>query len=69
MDHVAAQGRAMAAADGPVLAYCASGNRSSILWALSQAGKTPTDDLIEAGGRAGYNLEPVRQQIDQLARG
>ena len=68
MDHVETQGRALADAGGPVLAYCASGNRSAILWALSQAGAVPTDDLVEAGGRAGYNLEPVRQQIDQLAR-
>ncbi len=69
MDHVETQGRALAASDGPVFAYCASGNRSAILWALSQAGAVPTDDLIAAGGRAGYNLEPVRQQIDALARG
>ena len=33
-------------ADGPVFAYCASGNRSSVVWALTQAGKVPADDLI-----------------------
>jgi uncharacterized protein (TIGR01244 family) len=69
MEHIETQGRALAEAGGPVFAYCASGNRSSILWALSQAGRIPTDDLVEAGARAGYNLEVVRQQIDQLARG
>ena len=68
MDHIDMQGRALAESDGPVFAYCASGNRSSILWALSQAGRVPTDDLVEAGARAGYNLEVVRPQIDQLAR-
>jgi uncharacterized protein (TIGR01244 family) len=68
MEHVETQGRALAESSGPVFAYCASGNRSSILWALSQAGKIPTDDLVEAGARAGYNLEVVRPQIDQLAR-
>jgi uncharacterized protein (TIGR01244 family) len=68
MEHIEAQGRALAESSGPVFAYCASGNRSSILWALSQAGKIPTDDLVEAGARAGYNLEVVRPQIDQLAR-
>jgi uncharacterized protein (TIGR01244 family) len=67
MDHIETQGQALAEADGPVFAYCASGNRSSILWALSQAGHVPTDDLLAAGARAGYNLEPVRPQIDQLA--
>ena len=68
MEHIETQGRALAEADGPVFAYCASGNRSSILWALAQAGRVPTDELVEAGARAGYNLEVVRPQIDQLAR-
>jgi uncharacterized protein (TIGR01244 family) len=67
MDNVVRQGEAIAAADGPILAYCASGNRSSIVWALSQAGTIPTDDLIEAAARGGYNLEPFRDQIDRLA--
>jgi uncharacterized protein (TIGR01244 family) len=69
MGHIETQGRALAEAEGPVFAYCASGNRSSILWALSQAGKVPTDALVEAGARAGYNLEVVRPQIEMLARG
>lgn len=69
MDHVETQGRALAESGGPVFAYCASGNRSAVLWALSQAGTVPTDDLIAAAGRAGYNLDPVREQIDGLARG
>lgn len=68
MDHVDTQGRALSDADGPVFAYCASGNRSAVLWALSQAGAVPTDDLIAAAARAGYNLEPVRDQIDHLSR-
>jgi uncharacterized protein (TIGR01244 family) len=69
MDHIETQGRALAESDGPVFAYCASGNRSSILWALSQAGTVATDDLVAAGARAGYNLEAVRSQIEMLARG
>jgi uncharacterized protein (TIGR01244 family) len=68
MDHIETQGRALAESEGPVFAYCASGNRSSILWALSQAGTVATDDLVEAGARAGYNLEAVRPQIEMLAR-
>ena len=68
MDHIETQGRTLAESKGPVFAYCASGNRSSILWALSQAGRVPTDDLVAAGARAGYNLEGIRPQIDDLAR-
>mgnify|MGYP005855633473 CR=1 FL=1 len=66
-DNVRLQGAALAAATGPVLAYCASGNRSSIVWALSQAGQRPTDELIAIPARHGYNLEPFRPQIDMLA--
>lgn len=67
MENVAAQQAAIAAATGPVFAYCASGNRSSVVWALSQAGTRPTDDLIAAGARFGYQLEGLRGQIDALA--
>jgi uncharacterized protein (TIGR01244 family) len=67
MENVTSQGSAIAESTGPVLAYCASGNRSSIVWALSQAGKQPTDTLIATPARFGYNLEPFRATIDDLA--
>lgn len=67
MDNVTAQGTAISQSTGPVLAYCASGNRSSIVWALSQAGNRPTDELISIPARYGYMLEPFRPTIEQLA--
>jgi uncharacterized protein (TIGR01244 family) len=69
MDNVTAQGAAIAAAAGPVLAYCASGNRSSQVWALSMAGRMPADDLIGLPARHGYQLEGLRPQIEALAKG
>jgi len=51
-----------------VLAYCASGNRSSVVWALAHAGKRPTDELIAIPARFGYQLEGLRGQIEALAR-
>lgn len=68
MDNVTLQGETLARAPGPVFAYCASGNRCSIVWALSQAGRRPTDELIATPARHGYNLEPFRARIDTLAR-
>jgi uncharacterized protein (TIGR01244 family) len=65
--HVEAQREAMAAAGGPVLAYCASGNRSSVLWALAMAGMVPTADLIAAARGQGYDLSHLAAQIDALA--
>ena len=67
MDNVAAQAKAMGRATGPVFAYCASGNRCSIVWALTQAGARPADDLIGIPARHGYNLEHLRGQLDTLA--
>ena len=66
-ENIALQAATLAAAPGKVLAYCASGNRCSVIWAMMNAGKSPTDDLIAIPARHGYNLEPLRAQIDALA--
>ncbi len=66
-DNVAAQRAAIDAAEGPVFAYCASGNRSSIVWAMSLAGRLPTETLIATAARWGYDLEPFRPRIDGFA--
>jgi len=52
---------------GPVLAYCRSGTRCTVLWALSEAGKRPTDDILAIAGSAGYALEPLRARIEERA--
>ena len=67
LDNVTAQEAAIAAAAGPVLAYCASGNRSSIVWALANAGKHPADELIGLPALFGYQLEHLRPQIEAFA--
>jgi len=66
-DNVDAQRAAIDGAAGPVLAYCASGNRSSIVWALANAGRMPTEAMIAAGARHGYQLAQFREMIDQIA--
>lgn len=63
-ENIATQGTALEGSQGPVFAYCASGNRSSIVWALSQAGKRSADDLIGTAARWGYNLEPFRPLLE-----
>ncbi|MCC5975376.1 MAG: TIGR01244 family phosphatase [Rubellimicrobium sp.] len=60
---VAAQSAAMADAGGPVLAYCASGTRSTILWSLGQAGQLPADEIITRAARAGYDMEGLRARL------
>ncbi len=59
-DNVLAQAAAIDAAKGGVLAYCASGNRSSIVWALAHRGRVSADNLIGTAAKFGYNLEHLR---------
>ncbi|MEM9972915.1 MAG: TIGR01244 family sulfur transferase [Pseudomonadota bacterium] len=67
LDHALRQGELVAGADGRVLAYCRSGTRSSILWALSQAGAMPTDEILAACAAAGFPLEQLRPTLETLS--
>lgn len=67
LDNVEEQADAMAASEGAVVAYCASGTRSAVMWALAHAGQMPTDEILAATAQAGYPLEGLRAQIDSLA--
>lgn len=56
------------AGDGRLLAYCRSGTRSTLLWALTRARAGDDGDaLAETAAAAGYDLAPVRQIMDALA--
>lgn len=68
MDNVDEQRDAIDGAEGPVVAYCASGNRSTVVWALGMAGSLPTDEIIARGEKWGYQLQWLRAQIDTLAK-
>lgn len=64
---VAIQRQTQDDADAPVFAYCASGTRSTIVWALGQAGNMATDDILNAALEQGYDLGGLRSQLDNLA--
>lgn len=65
---VAAMARALDGATGPVLAYCRSGTRSTLLWALAESSKgADPDELARAAAGAGYDLTPIRTLMDMLA--
>lgn len=65
---VSAMREALDGADGKVLAYCRSGTRSTLLWALSEAdrGRDP-GEIATAAQAAGYDVGPVRAAMDMLA--
>lgn len=66
-DNVAAHRDLISAAEGKVLAYCASGTRSTIVWALGQAGTLSSDEIITAARNAGYQLDNIRPTLDAIA--
>lgn len=68
-ENVTVQAQAVAEAAGPVFAYCASGNRSSVVWMMMNAGKLPVDEMIAITARFGYNHAPLRAQIEAAAKG
>ena len=62
-----AMAKALAEAPGPVLAYCRSGTRSTLLWALAEASRGRNSGVLAAqAAAAGYDLTPVRAMMDIL---
>jgi len=55
-------------APGPVLAYCASGTRSTVVWCFGQAGEMETDDILAAARAGGYDLDNLRPTLDAIAQ-
>ncbi len=67
---VNAMATALQGAGGPVLAYCRSGTRSTLLWALAEASGGGDPATIAArAAEAGYDISPVRPLVDMLAAG
>lgn len=67
---VRAMAEALASSEAPVLAYCRSGTRSTLLWALAEASQGASPQaLADAAAGAGYDLTPVRALVDMLAAG
>ncbi len=59
-EQVAAMAEALGEADGPVLAFCRSGTRSTFLWALAEAQRGEIGEtLMRKAAEAGYDLRPI----------
>jgi uncharacterized protein (TIGR01244 family) len=64
---VDAMATALAGAKGNVLAYCRSGTRSTLLWALAQSKQGQAyEPLASAAAAAGYDLSPIHPLMDML---
>ena len=51
----------------PILAYCRTGTRCTVLWALSQAGHRPIDEILQITAAAGYSLDALRPRLEERA--
>lgn len=49
---------------GPILGFCRSGARTTILWALARGGERPADELIAAARSAGLDLDGLRPRLE-----
>ena len=53
----------VASAEKPCLAYCRSGTRSTVLWALGQVNEMSVEDILETAENAGYDLSHMLERL------
>lgn len=58
----------LAEADGPVLAYCRSGFRSTVAWAFASADRLSPDEIAAAARAAGFDISGFTSQLRMLHR-
>jgi len=49
----------------PMLAYCRSGTRCTMLWSIANHGKIRGEDIITATQNAGYDMAGLVRQLDR----
>jgi sulfide:quinone oxidoreductase len=54
-------------AEKPVLAFCRSGTRCTVLWALSSARSKPAQDIISKARSAGYDIGGLAPRMAEQA--
>ncbi len=67
MPNVELQTEAIDTAKKPILAYCRSGTRSTVCWALAHAERLPVDEIIQTAAKAGYDIGKLRPQLEAMA--
>ena len=60
--------QALDAAKGPVLAYCASGRRAVILWAIVHAGKIAVAQIVSSCAQAGHDISQLVPLLQHRAQ-
>lgn len=63
LDTVAEFRAALAEMPAPLLAYCRSGTRCTMLWAMIQHGAMDDDEIVRRAAAAGYDVAGLIRQI------
>jgi len=65
-DDIAQFGSYFEGAQKPIFAYCRTGTRCSILWALSHAKTLPIDEILSKAHIAGYDISPIKDRLNLI---
>ena len=58
-------GQLLETATKPLLAYCRTGTRCTILWCLSQVGSLPVNEIIGKATAAGYDVSGLVGRLNE----
>lgn len=50
---------------GPLLAYCRTGTRCTMLWTIARFGTLPDEEILRATSEAGYDMSGLLGQLRQ----
>jgi len=64
---VEAFAQALAVLPTPTLAFCRTGTRCTMLWALDAVRRQPVEDVLHTATVAGYDLGGLRPRLQQAA--
>lgn len=69
LPQVDAMAAALGNAEGKVLAFCRTGTRSTLLWAMTQAkAGRDLETIAHEAQAAGYDISPVRPTLEMLSQ-
>lgn len=57
---------ALDAMPAPVLAYCRSGTRCTMLWSITRHGEMDTDEILRRTSAAGYDMAGLLRQLSSM---
>jgi sulfide:quinone oxidoreductase len=66
-EDVAAFAEALKDMPQPMLAYCRTGTRSTMLWTIAMHGQMPDADLLKHSAEAGYDMRGLIGQLSSRA--